>query len=201
MLTLEQYRNKEMADLLNQYLLPRHNREKRFSCVAALITAVANTEDRGMPMNIKINDTDFFFDIFAVPGKHDINDDWCGVKVYVKNDYFTYQQEGELFEVFELKAIVDKITDLLTGRLMEETNMEFTEPDFEIKLHPKVDLRTTGKISFIREGCEFQDVNAEFIINLTDASGAYGTGEFYTITIEREELTAFLNYLRTRLRL
>jgi hypothetical protein len=103
-----------------------------------------------------------------------------------------------MLEFGDLPYLRAKLDDLLNDRLSEVEELSFIEPDLEINLCPKYDLRTAKDVIYVREGSEIQDIYMELIIHLSDSTFGYN-GQSYTIPFNRNEIKALKEYLDSRI--
>ena len=87
-------------------------------------------------MDVKLNNgfTEFKFDINSIVNKE--SEEWCSMQISVKNEFFNYKNEGELLLFSEVEEIKNYLEQLLNGKLEEEEQLDFTEPDLELNLYP-----------------------------------------------------------------
>ena len=87
-------------------------------------------------MDVKLNNgfTEFKFDINRIVNKE--SEEWCSMQISVKNEFFNYKNEGELLLFSEVEEIKNYLEQLLNGKLEEEEQLDFTEPDLELNLYP-----------------------------------------------------------------
>jgi len=122
---------------------------------------------------------------------------WCLVDLYVKNPFFCFDRKNDEMLTFgELKYIQDCLSDLLDDQIKETLTISFIEPDLELKLHPKYDIRTAKKC-VVREGYEIQDVHAELVINLEAKQTGFVTfvPQKFSYPLDRNDIQSMKDYL------
>jgi hypothetical protein len=88
----------------------------------------------------------------------------------------------------------EKLRSLLNDELSKIETIEFIEPDIQILLKPKYDIRESGKYSYVAEGHEIEDVKAEFMFFLLLGGGIL-TEQHYIMPLYRDELVGLTEYL------
>lgn len=126
-------------------------------------------------------------------GYDDVGYFWTDAIIGVENWCFNYQTSSSCLEFSEIKQINEKLRSLLNDELSEAETLEFIEPDFQIVLKPKYDIRESGKYSFVAEGQEIEDIKAEFLF-FPFLNGVI-TGQRYVMPLYRAELVSFTEYL------
>jgi len=145
-------------------------------------------------IKMNIDGTYFEFGIKNYTNSQSDDINWANIKIQVYNSYFNYYRNSELLACSEIERILEKLELLLDDKLEKKTKLNFYEPDLEIELHPKLNLKETGEYAYIKEGHEIQDIYMELSINLTDRDGAY-TGQKYVMIFNREEIEKLVIYL------
>lgn len=118
---------------------------------------------------------------------------WTDANLCVENWCFNYKTSLSCFEFSELKHMRDKLTTLLNDELMSVETVSFIEPDVQIVLKPKYDRRDGGEYSYIKEGYEIEDINAEFLL-FPFLEGAI-TEQHYVMPLYREDIEILVSYL------
>ena len=120
--------------------------------------------------------------------------EWCKCDFsFSADNWLNYHKENdEVLLSCEVKELAEAFTKLLDNKFLEEEEISCIEPDFIFKLYPQTVLRNNPKCTYVRPGCEIQDVYLEWKIyfwknGLTD--------NYLTITLEREEITSLRDYL------
>lgn len=93
----------------------------------------------------------------------------------------------------EIKWLEDSFTNLLDDKYEEPQKLPMTEPDFVFILYPREDLRKNSEYTYIRPGCEIQDIYVEWRIYFWNGGL---TDNFLTITLDREDIVEFRYFLR-----
>jgi len=119
-------------------------------------------------------------------------DYWLNITVCIESRNFDYFYSGETLEYGELIQIREYFKILLAERLLDQTDVLFTEPDFEFILYPSVKPSDLGKPLGIWRLDE--DICVDFVINLTDSDGSYN-GSRFVIPFDRDMITAWVEYL------
>jgi len=118
---------------------------------------------------------------------------WTNAVIEVDNWCFNYKTSDSFLEFSELRFMRDKISDLLMDKFVTVETLEFIEPELQIILNPKIDLRDTGKYSYIIEGYEIEDISAEFLL-YPIFDGVF-TDQHYVLPLYREDLEMLVKYL------
>ncbi len=118
---------------------------------------------------------------------------WTDASICVENWCFNYQTSSSCFEFSELERMRDKLTLLLKDNIEVIEIVEFIEPDVQIVLKPKYNLRDTGKYAYIKKGCEIRDITAEFLL-FPFLNGAM-TEQHYVMPMYREDIEKLVDYL------
>ena len=119
--------------------------------------------------------------------------EWCKCDFsFSSGNWLNYHKENdEVLLSHEVKELAEAFTKLLDNKLSEETEISCMEPDFIFMLHPQTDLRNDPKYTYIRPGCEIQDISLEWKIYFWN-DGL--TGNYLTITLNRNEITNLRDY-------
>ena len=118
---------------------------------------------------------------------------WTDADIVVENKCLKYRTSGSFLEFFEMVSIRDMLSDLISDKTTDIERMEFIEPDIQIILKPKHDLRNDGKYSFIKEGYEIEDVSAEFL--LFPFLDGVMTEQHYVMPLYRDDIEKLVEYL------
>jgi hypothetical protein len=117
-------------------------------------------------------------------GDDEINFCWCLVNLRIKNRFFAFDMTNdELLSFGDVVYLRNSLENLLLDQFREKQTIGFIEPDLEIILYPKYDLRKAKDVLYVREGMEIQDVYAELIVNLADKASGYN-GQFYSFPLD-----------------
>ncbi|WP_303678427.1 hypothetical protein [Dehalococcoides mccartyi] len=144
-------------------------------------------------LRVDLGGTIFHF-FFSDKGYDDGGYSWTDACISVENRYFKYNTGSSFLTFAEIKDICESLSALLEDRIPEKCNLEFIEPDLQLLLIPKEDLRDNPKYTYIREGFEIEDISAEFSFYMSLGDGY--TDERYTLPLyrdERENHRFFLN--------
>lgn len=118
---------------------------------------------------------------------------WTDASISVENWCFNYRTSGTCFEFSELKHIRAKLTCLLNNEITSIETLTFLEPDVQIILKPKNDLRDSGEYDFIKEGYEIEDITVEFLL-FPFLEGVM-TEQHYVMPLYRDEINELVLYL------
>lgn len=134
-------------------------------------------------------------DDYQSPDKHDFGDWWCYCGFsFTFGDAIHYEKEhDEVLMPTEIKWLEDSFTNLLDDKYEEPQKLPMTEPDFVFILYPKEDLRKNPEYTYIRPGSEIQDIYVEWRIYFWNGGL---TDNFLTITLDREDIVEFRDFLR-----
>lgn len=130
-------------------------------------------------MDVKLNNgfTEFKFDINRIVNKE--SEEWCNMQISVKNEFFNYKNEGELLLFSEVEEIKNYLEQLLNGKLEEEEQLDFTEPDLELNLYP------SDNVEYILLDIKF---------NLIEQGEL--SADYYNLCLDKKEIEDFYNYLK-----
>lgn len=124
---------------------------------------------------------------------------WCKCDFsFHSGDWLNYHKENdEVLLSCEVEELENVLTKLLDDEIEEIREIRCVEPDFVFMLHPKRDLRKDPSYTYIQPGYEIADIYLEWKIyfwheGLTD--------NFLTVTLERDEIIRFRDYLSSVLR-
>ena len=95
----------------------------------------------------------------------------------------------------EVEEIRDRIEDLLNDKLDKPEKIECIEPDFELHLHPKEDIRNNPDIVYVKPGCEIADIDMDFQVSFWDSNGGSSANRLL-LSFGRTDLEILLCYLR-----
>lgn len=93
---------------------------------------------------------------------------------------------------YEVDRLRDDIAKLLDDKVERAENISFIEPDFEMTLYPKYNLKDNSHVIYIQEGKEIQDVYADVQVNLWN-NGL--TCVNFGFTLDRDDLEILYKYL------
>lgn len=130
-------------------------------------------------MDVKLNNgfTEFKFDINRIVNKE--SEEWCSMQISVKNEFFNYKNEGELLLFSEVEEIKNYLEQLLNGKLEEEEQLDFTEPDLEINLYP------SDNVEYILLDIKF---------NLIEQGEL--SADYYNLCLDKKEIDELYSYLK-----
>ena len=126
--------------------------------------------------------------------KDDWYSEWCSCDfLFSSGDWLNYHKENdEVLLSAEVEGLAKALTDLLDNKLSEEIEISCIEPDFVFKLFPQKDLRDDPKYSYIRPGCEIQDIYLEWKIFFWNQGL---TENYLTVTLYRDDIISLRDYL------
>ena len=130
-------------------------------------------------MDVKLNNgfTEFKFDINRIVNKE--SEEWCSMQISVKNEFFNYKNEGELLLFNEVEEIKNYLEQLLNGKLEEEEQLDFTEPDLELNLYP------SDNVEYILLDIKF---------NLIEQGEL--SADYYNLCLDNKEIDELYSYLK-----
>ena len=130
-------------------------------------------------MDVKLNNgfTEFKFDINRIVNKESA--EWCSMQISVKNEFFNYKNEGELLLFSEVEEIKNYLEQLLNGKLEEEEQLDFTEPDLELNLYP------SDNVEYILLDIKF---------NLIEQGEL--SADYYNLCLDKKEIDELYSYLK-----
>ena len=147
-------------------------------------------------LKLDLSGTIFHF-FFSDKGYDDGGYYWTDARISVENHYFKYNTGPSFLTFAEIKDIYESLSALLEDRVSERRNLEFIEPDLQLLLIPKEDLRDSLKYTYIREGFEIEDISAEFSFYLF-LGGGY-TDERYTLPLYRGDIEKLVNFMKEKI--
>lgn len=154
--------------------------------------------DNKAKLNIQMNSTAIEFSVARLgSGLEDKDEDycWCKVNLTVKSHLFNYKKiDEELITFDELKELHKSLDNLLNDRLKEPEFVSFTEPDLELHLFPKFNVKENENLLYVKECNEIMDIEADLILNLQYADMVY-SGEKYICPLDRDEITKLKDYI------
>ena len=130
-------------------------------------------------MDVKLNNgfTEFKFDINRIVNKE--SEEWCSMQISVKNEFFNDKNEGELLLFSEVEEIKNYLEQLLNGKLEEEEQLDFTEPDLELNLYP------SDNVEYILLDIKF---------NLIEQGEL--SADYYNLCLDKKEIDELYSYLK-----
>ena len=130
-------------------------------------------------MDVKLNNgfTEFKFDINRIVNKE--SEEWCSMQISVKNEFFNYKNEGKLLLFSEVEEIKNYLEQLLNGKLEEEEQLDFTEPDLELNLYP------SDNVEYILLDIKF---------NLIEQGEL--SADYYNLCLDKKEIDELYSYLK-----
>lgn len=130
-------------------------------------------------MDVKLNNgfTEFKFNIDKIVNKD--SEEWCNMQISVKNEFFNYKNEGELLLFSEVEEIKNYLEQLLNGKLEEEEQLDFTEPDLELNLYP------SDNVEYILLDIKF---------NLIEQGEL--SADYYNLCLDKKEIDELYSYLK-----
>ena len=120
--------------------------------------------------------------------------EWCRCDyLFSSKDWLNYHKEDdEVLLSSEVEMLAKAFTALLDNKLSEVTEIGCIEPDFVFTLYPQKDLRNDPKYTYIRPGCEIQDIYLEWKIYFWNEGL---TDNFLTVTLYGDEIMRLRDYL------
>lgn len=88
--------------------------------------------------------------------------------------------------------MAENIDKLLHDEIKEEKEISFIEPDFNLILHPKSDLRKNANVIFAKTGYEIADIYLDWTVSFWNMGL---TDNYLSVTLEREDMSILLVYL------
>lgn len=149
-----------------------------------------------MWLNLDINGIKLYLRIsgYKTPTKDEQPYKWCHVDMTLQSrKWLNYIIENvEILLTGEVDELIDKTEKLLNDELESIVQVECVEPDLKFVFHPKLDLRTNPRYSYVAPGYEIQDIYMELEVYFWD-SGI--TKNKLVLIFYREDLQNLLNYL------
>lgn len=139
---------------------------------------------------------DFLVKGYRKSTRENWDDLWCKCDFsFRSNNWLNYQSvDNEVLLSCEVEELENNLTQLLDGKITEKTVIEPIEPDFKFILYPEEDLRNNLNYTYVQPGYEIVDIYLEWKVyfwheGLTD--------NHLTVTLDRTEITALRDYLRS----
>lgn len=93
---------------------------------------------------------------------------------------------------FEIDDLVEGLTQLLDNKITNICEISFLKPDFEFILYPVSDVRDNPDVIYVKPGHEMIDISLEWRVFFYHQGV---TANFLTVTLDRDEIKQFLDYL------
>lgn len=124
---------------------------------------------------------------------------WCKCDFsFHSGDWLNYHKEDdEVLLSCEVEELESALTKLLDDEIEEIREIRCIEPDFIFTLHPKRELRKDPSYTYIQPGYEIADIYLEWKIYFWNEGL---TDNFLTVTLDRDEIIHFRDYLSSVLR-
>ena len=139
---------------------------------------------------------DFLVKGYRKSTRENWDDLWCKCDFsFRSNNWLNYQSvDNEVLLSCEDEELENNLTQLLDGKITEKTVIEPIEPDFKFILYPEEDLRNNPNYTYVQPGYVIVDFYLEWKVyfwheGLTD--------NHLTVTLDRTEITALRDYLRS----
>ena len=139
---------------------------------------------------------DFLVKGYRKSTRENWDDLWCKCDFsFRSNNWLNYQSvDNVVLLSCEVEELENNLTQLLDGKITEKTVIEPIEPDFKFILYPEEDLRNNPNYTYVQPGYEIVDIYLEWKVyfwheGLTD--------NHLTVTLDRTEITALRDYLRS----
>ena len=149
-----------------------------------------------MNFEININGIDVKLNIrnYKLDNRDDFSD-WCRCDFsLVSGDWLKYNVEDDEFLLSsEVDELEENLTLLLENKFSDIFEMPCIEPDFCFILHPQKDLRKDPKYTYVAPGYEIEDIYLEWRIYFWNEGL---TDNFLNLTLKRDEIIKFRDYLR-----
>ena len=126
--------------------------------------------------------------------KENWDSQWCRCDyTFRSGDWLHYHgEDDEVLLSCEVEALEKTLTKLLNDELEEVKEIRCIEPDFMFKMQPKRDLRNDPSYTYIRPGYEIADIYMEWKVYFWHVGL---TDNFLTVTLRRDEIIRFRDYL------
>lgn len=128
--------------------------------------------------------------------KQDSNDireaEWCKCDLQLTSESgLNLNRSGGLLQCCEVDEIQHEMNELLRNdETGEPRELEFTEPDFRMVVHPRKDLRK--EYEYCVEGYEFQDIFIEWKMYFWN----YGlTDNYIAVVLRRDDIQKMVEYI------
>lgn len=141
----------------------------------------------GIKIKLKING-------YKHTSKENCYDEWCRCDfLFSSGDWLNYHQEhDEVLLCSEIDELAETLTELLDNTISEVKEIACIEPDFVFTLYPKKDLRNDPQYMYVPPGYEMQDIYLEWRIYFWNKGL---TDNYLTLTLDRNEIASFRDYL------
>lgn len=130
-------------------------------------------------------------------GYNDCGYYWTDANIAISNWCLHFTTSSSFLEFSEVKELNAGLKNLLNGTICKIKTLYFIEPDLQVVLRPQYDIRETGKFSYVKEGCEIEDIKAEFLL-FPFLDGVL-TEQHYVMPLYRTEIIKLTNYLTEKI--
>lgn len=145
----------------------------------------------GMEIYLNIND-------YVKTNSDNWDSTWCRVDFSFKFlKCINYSKSNdEVLLACEIESLEKSLTDLLEHKINKKMLLSFIEPDFNFELYPRHLITDEDpNVVYVKPGYEAIDVSAEWTVNLW-SEGAL-TANYFSVALDRNEITQLRDYLRT----
>lgn len=120
--------------------------------------------------------------------------EWCKCDFsFSSGGVFNYHKENdEVLLSSEIDNLIEQFTKLLDNKILDKTEIVCIEPDFVFNLYPQKDLREDYKYTYIKPGYEIKDIYLEWRFYFWNEGL---TNNYLTVTLDRDEILKFRDYL------
>lgn len=137
-------------------------------------------------MSMRINDYNKYYND---------GDDWLKVDFNLESyKWLNYQISSEIIEYCEIEQLIDDLSDLLDGKMKNESYIELTEPDLAFILKPQFDVRENKNVLYVREGFELIDISMTMEVHFW--GGGVLTANYMSLDFDRDDIEYLLHYLK-----
>ena len=121
-------------------------------------------------------------------------DSWCELDYsFTSGEWLNFNKKNDsMLLSFEIDDLVEGLTQLLDNKITNICEISFLEPDFEFILYPVSDLRDNPDVIYVKPGHEMIDISLEWRVFFYHQGV---TANFLTVTLDRDEIKQFLDYL------
>ena len=119
---------------------------------------------------------------------------WCNVDLTLQSgSWLNYQTSPISLLSCDIEELRDKLSDLLSNKLLSQEKLEFVEPDITFLLHPQKDLTLDPSFIYVAPEHKIEDINTDIHIHLWNG---VLTENYISLRLGRKDMEALQSYLK-----